>query len=80
MSGALGIGNSEYKGRRIDIKNESEFEENLIRSWIDKQKNYQDGQKLNKKRSTYKTYTQCPAGHCALAKQLAPISKKHLTT
>jgi len=30
--------NSEYKARRIDIKNESEFEENLIRSWIEQAK------------------------------------------
>ena len=32
--------NSEYKGRRIDIKNESEFEENLIRSWIEQAKQF----------------------------------------
>ena len=30
--------NSDYKARRIDIKNESEFDENLIRSWIEQAK------------------------------------------
>ena len=30
--------NSDYKARRIDIKNESEFDEKLIRSWIEQAK------------------------------------------
>lgn len=30
--------NSEYKARRIDIRNQSEFDEKLIRSWIEQSK------------------------------------------